>query len=208
MLQARPGVRHTSDVDSLQNLRARQRAAGPDDQMTGFVFNGLLHHSTTLLGEEATARMRAEAQVPMRIVALFKYPVATFLAFTDLLAQRRVYAEQDFDFFLETIGDLGTRPFLESSAGQLMQMLNGGNVHRMMAYTPTAYDTVYTFGKRKAERTGERSGTMEYRGDLLGPAAQCGVLKVGLGLTCQAVISTALLQCDATGREFKIGVSW
>lgn len=195
-------------MDTLDRLQRRAGEATPAERISGFVFSGLIALVSQGQGEAPFDALRATRRFPKRIIPFLKYPASDFLALTQMLVEHRLARGEQFQSVLEAVGDVGTRAFFDSPPGQLMQTLNGGNVQRMLTYAATAYDITYSFGSRKVEHTGSRSSTLRYTGDVLGPAIQSGVVKAGLGLTCNVDIATTLVDCDENGRNFCLGISW
>ncbi len=195
-------------MDTLERLKRRRELATPDERISGFVFSALMQVVARSLGDTPIAELRARGHFPKRVIPFLKYPGADFLALTQVLVEHRLAGGEQLHPVLESVGDVGTRSFLESPPGQLMQTLNGANVHRMLAYAAVAYDITYSFGTRKVERESERSAELRYSGDVLGPSVQSGVVKVGLGLPCNVQITTTLVDCDDNGRNFCLGIAW
>jgi uncharacterized protein (TIGR02265 family) len=78
----------------------------------------------------------------------------------------------------------------------------------MGAVAAVAYRTVYTFGERTYERTGDRTSALRYKRELMGPAIQTGVVKLGLGQINGVEIRVEPVDEREHGLDFTLRLSW
>lgn len=195
-------------MDSLELLRKRRAKARPEDMVAGMVFNGVLELARREVGDDLRRELHAISGLPNRTIPFLKYPVAGFLDMSAVLIERLVERGEPLMRAFERIGFAGTEAFFASAVGQTMMAMNGGNLHRMGSVASTAYASVYSYGTRRYERTGERSAVLHFTGDFMGPWVQSGVVKVGLGKMNKVQLAVGIVGLADEGRTFTFELSW
>lgn len=162
----------------------------------GFVFNAVLGFVAEKAGAEQAEAIRA-ALSRRKPNDLLSYPAKDY--FTLLRdASAAVAPAVGPEAALRELGKASALGFFVSPMGKLLlKIIGGGTPARLMANEPTAYATSFSFGKRKYEKTGERSLALTHREDYLPVPYNIGALEGAL----LAAKLEARIEADPLGQD-------
>jgi uncharacterized protein (TIGR02265 family) len=204
MIPSSTVVASSAPVGVMNDYDLRIPQADPKDTVRGLFFNGVFSSVKTLGGEEALREcylLLDDPRFTRRFIDFSSYPVTDFLRLASAAA--RVLAPQvgGLAQAQRQIGQQSIRDFFSSMAGKTLLLLSGNSPQRALGNLPSGYSTSVSYGARQVTILGENSARVTYRGDLMPPAHNEGVL---LGIL-QAVKAQnpqvrsrpkGLLECD------------
>jgi uncharacterized protein (TIGR02265 family) len=169
-------------VDWKADLERRSRLATPGDTARGLFFSGMLS-SIEALGDEALAKRCLEASGQTQFIEFFSYPISLYLQMVSCALQLLEKRYGSGEEALRQIGMRATMSFLETAAGRALLLANGASPRQMVAALPATYKVSTTFGERRVEWTGHRSGRLVGKREFLPYPFHEGVLLAMLEAT-------------------------
>jgi uncharacterized protein (TIGR02265 family) len=157
------------------DLERRCRLATPADTARGLFFNGMLA-GLEALGDEALVKRCLEASGQLRFIDFFSYPIGTYLRMVSCALQTLEQRYGSSEEALRQIGMRATRSYLGTTAGRALLLVGAGSPKRMVDTLPSTYNVSTTFGERRVEWTGQRSGRLVGKREFLPYPFHEGVL--------------------------------
>jgi len=194
-------------LDCLDALNARVNIAKPTDVVLGMFLESALTCIAGTEGHGVAEARRRQVLGNQKIVGFFKYPTKDLLKLVQLTLIANGHT-QSIEGELERFGRAAVRVFLDSPVGKTMLMLGSIDVQRLLGAAPAAYKAVSSYGEQRYTRTGERSGVMTFRGDLLGPGWQLGILKQGLEQVCKVTPRIDVKVLSLFNSDFDLTIRW
>lgn len=194
-------------IDSVNALQDRLALATPKDVLLGMFLESSFTYISETEGRAVAHARRKQILGDQNVVGFFRYPVAALLRLLQLTLSS-ANPTQDIHRRIEPFGRAAVRIFFDSPVGKTMRLLGGSDAHRMLGTAPAAYVAVSNFGGQQYTRTGERSGVLTFRGDLLGPAWQQGIVKQGLEAMCSVKPQIDVDVKDLMGADYTLTIRW
>jgi uncharacterized protein (TIGR02265 family) len=201
-------VRREGPMDTAEMMLLRMRAATEKDVLLGIFFDSSLAVLQRTLGEANTAAVRAEVFGTRNLVSFFRYPVSDLLRLVDVGAKRSKLGTRSHHELPLEFGRSAAGTFFESQSGKMMAFLAGDKPHRLLSTAPSAYKAVTTFGERSYEKVAENAARMHFRGDLLGPSWQQGVVEQALKSMAHVTPRARVEVKNPSGTDFTVHVEW
>lgn len=192
-------------MDTRKRLLARKSEATQRDVLLGIFFESSLDHMADFLGIQKMEALRPRSL--RKVVSFFRYPVSDLM---DLLDQSIKDGEGDaaFDEAVRQFGRAAVTFFFASPVGKTMAMLAGDSPQRLLSSAPSGFKAVTSFGERDYVKTGETSAILNFKGDLLGPAWECGVIEQAIIQLSEKTPKLEVKVLNETASDFSITVSW
>ena len=196
-------------MDDQAAFRKRKTAVRDHDLSSGIVFQAVSEYLKSKRGDATFDKVKKERGLPRTVVSLLKYPSEKFMSLIDaVLDELRAVDKRDDGELLEQIGACTVEPWLNSPLGAVLISLNGGNAHRVLSISGTAFKTTHTFGELAYTKLGDRAATVNFRNFLLGPAYAAGILRVTLRKVGQVEPDIQASNVQNDGRDFALNFKW
>jgi uncharacterized protein (TIGR02265 family) len=192
-------------VDTADRLKERMRVARDEDVVLGMFFHSVLARLSQTAGEGKAEDVRQRVLGTKRIVGFFRYPVVDLLRIMDAGAST---VEQPYGRSMEDYGRSAVQFFFDSPIGRTLLKMTGSDPHRITASAPPSYRACSSYGECRYEKSGEHAAVLCYRGELLGPAAQAGVVAHALKMTCKVDPKLDVAALNTSGTDFDIRIQW
>jgi uncharacterized protein (TIGR02265 family) len=192
-------------MDTRKRLEARKSEATQRDVLLGIFFESTLDHMADVMGIQKMEALRPRSL--RKVVSFFRYPVSDLLE----LLEQSIQGEANDAAFDEAVREYGRAAvtfFFASPVGKTMAMLAGDSPQRLLSSAPSGFKAVTTFGDRDYAKTGETSAVLTFKGDLLGPAWECGVIEQAIIQLTQKTPKVEVKVLNEAASDFSISVSW
>ncbi|HLT28465.1 MAG TPA: DUF2378 family protein [Myxococcaceae bacterium] len=192
-------------MDTRKRLEARKNEATQRDVLLGIFFESTLEQMADVLGIQKMEELRPRSL--RKVVSFFRYPVSDLLE----LLEQSIQGEANDTAFDEAVRQYGRAAvtfFFASPVGKTMAMLAGDSPQRLLSSAPSGFKAVTTFGERDYAKTGENSAVLNFKGDLLGPAWECGVIEQAITQLNQKAPKLEVKVLNESASDFSISVSW
>ncbi|HEX8822603.1 MAG TPA: DUF2378 family protein, partial [Archangium sp.] len=140
--------------------------------------------------------------------SFFRYPVADLLRLVEASVKRNAKGARGYHEFPLEFGRSAAGSFFDSQSGKMMAFLAGDKPHRLLATAPSGYKAVTSFGERSYEKVADNAARMHFRGDLLGPSWEQGVVEQALKSMAHVTPRSRVEVKNASGTDFTIHVEW
>lgn len=192
---------------SRNELNERLQLVGAQDQVRGFIFNGMLELLKNEHGPVVANQVRAQA-LEKTPIDFFNYPATALLKLLYGAAaaiQPKGYdaSDEEFAAALRRCGEYSVGGFLNSAVGKtLLTMVGRGDPKRILAQTATSYRTTVTFGKRTYVPVGEREARLDMEGELAPPEFHEGVIHRALRTIGVETVKVTTTRLSLTSVQF------
>ena len=137
-MSAVSGSWKTVREEAQEELEQRLEQVLPTDRVRGVFFRSVQQAMLALKGEAAMEKCLAECE-ERNFVDFFAYPAADFLRMLRRAAWLLGAEAGGFQETLRVLGHMGTAAFLNSQAGNAMEVLISGTPRRALESLPMAY---------------------------------------------------------------------
>lgn len=192
-------------MDTRKRLEARKSEATQRDVLLGIFFESSLDHMADILGIQQMEALRPRSL--RKVVSFFRYPVSDLLELLEQSVQGEM-SDEAFDEAIRKFGRAAVTFFFASPVGKTMAMLAGDSPQRLLSSAPSGFKAVTTFGERNYVKTGETSAVLNFKGDLMGPAWECGVIEQAIAQLSQKTPKLEVQVLNEAASDFSIAVSW
>ena len=165
----------TAAPGSDEDLELRLAMASPSDTARGMFLRATLE-AVRVLGDEEAVRRCQRASGEETLVDFFIYPVSANLRMVFAAARLLEARYGGIDEALRQLGSRAAESFLASTAGLTLQLLAGGDTHRLVGNLPSVYRASVSFGVRSVMWTGPTSGRLTMRREFMPHPFQEGLL--------------------------------
>lgn len=195
-------------VSEQQALATRIGMLAGEETIRGTPVEGMSRLLQSLCGPDAlTAAAKEGGFTITSFNMLQKYPLRQVMLMERSAAtQMSRVLSGGFDEAVFQMGAAAVQLFFDSVAGKTMKLLAGKEPHRLLSAVPNGYSVLVNFGQREYIKTGERSGTFKFHGELLGPVHTAGIFDAALRSVYEVDPKITLEAGSLTDFTFKM--SW
>ncbi|MGQ0507308.1 MAG: TIGR02265 family protein [Myxococcaceae bacterium] len=175
------------------------------DLILGMFFESTLARISQLKGADEAAELRKQLGTRGSYTSFFRYPAKDILRLLEVGGQK---VGMEFSAAIEDFGRQAVKNFFESPIGKTMLLIGGDSPARLISSSPAGYRACTSYGERTYQKTGERSASLRFTGEFLGPAWPSGNIKQAIETAYKISPKIEIAPRDQALMDFDILVSW
>ncbi|MGQ0508566.1 MAG: TIGR02265 family protein [Myxococcaceae bacterium] len=192
-------------MDTSRTLALRIQRCTDRDVILGMFFETTLARYAELKSGAEVAALRKELSGKDSYTSFFRYPARDLLRLLEMTTHR---LGSKFADYIEDFGRSAVKNFLDSPIGKTMLLVGGDSPNRLVASAPAGFRACTSYGERSYQKTGDRSGTLRFTGELLGPAWPTGNVKQAIEMVYKISPKVVIVPKSDDQSDFELQLSW